>query len=142
MGTEIAIRAALKEAGLSPAEIGHVNAHGSGHRLSDLAEARALQRIFGPAGVPITALKGYMGNISSGCGSVELIGSLLGVNHGAIPRVLNCDEPDPECGELDLVLGGSRPTENPVFLTTNLTPNGQAAAVIVRGEPPAHTNES
>jgi 3-oxoacyl-[acyl-carrier-protein] synthase II len=142
VGTEIAIRAALNEAGLSPAEIGHVNAHGSGHRLSDLAEARALQRVFGPAGVPITALKGYMGNISSGCGSVELIGSLVGVNQGAIPRVLNCDEPDPECGELDLVLGASRPTSNPIFLTTNLTPNGQAAAVIVRGEPPAGLNES
>ncbi len=47
-----------------------------------------------------------MGNMVSGCGAVELIGSLLGVNRGAIPAVLNCDEPDPAC-DLDLVLGGA-----------------------------------
>jgi 3-oxoacyl-[acyl-carrier-protein] synthase II len=133
-GTEIAIRAALREAGVSPAEVGHVNAHGSGHRISDLAEARAFHRVFGPGSVPVTALKGYMGNLSSGCGSVELIGSLIGVSRGAIPQVLNCDEPDPECGELDLVLNEPRPTSQPVFVTTNLTPNGQAAAIVVKGE--------
>jgi 3-oxoacyl-[acyl-carrier-protein] synthase II len=140
VGTEIAIRAALREAGLKPAEIGHVNAHGSAHRISDLAEARAFHRVFGEGEVPVTALKGYMGNISSGCGSIELIGSLLGVNRGAIPQVLNCDDPDPECGRLDLVLGAARPTDQPVFVTTNLTPNGQAAAVVVKGEPPARSD--
>ena len=45
--------------------------------------------------VPVTALKGYMGNIVSGCGAIELIGSLLGVNRGVVPPTLNCDEPDP-----------------------------------------------
>ena len=95
-GTEVAITAALEEAGLEPAEIGHVNAHGSATRVSDLAEARAFRRIFGPGGVPVTALKGYMGNLASGCGAVELIASLIGVNRGKIPPILNCDEPDPE----------------------------------------------
>ncbi len=47
-GTEIAIRAALRDAGLEPAQIGHVNAHGAATRVSDLAEARALNRVFGP----------------------------------------------------------------------------------------------
>ena len=98
------------------------------------AEARAFHRVFGPGGsVPVTALKGYMGNMVSGCGAVELIASLLGVNKGAIPPVLNCDEPDPECG-LDLILGEPRPTANPTFLTTNLTRHGQAAALVVRGD--------
>ena len=72
-GTEVAVTAALEEAGLSPSEIGHVNAHGAATRIADLAEARAFGRIFGPHGVPVTALKGYMGNLVSGCGSVELI---------------------------------------------------------------------
>ena len=117
-----------------------MNAHGSGHKLSDLAEARAFQRVFGPGKVPGHMLKGYMGNLSSGCGSVELIGSLVGVNRGMIPQVLNCDEPDPECGDLDLVLGAPRRTENSVFVTTNLTPNGQAAAIVVKGERPTGSN--
>ena len=46
-----------------------------------------------------------MGNLVSGCGAVELIASLLGVNRGLIPPTLNCDELDPACGELDLVTG-------------------------------------
>ena len=71
IGTEVAIAAALEDAGLDPSDIGHVNVHGSATRVSDLAEARALQRIFGAGGVPVTALKGYMGNLVSGCGSVE-----------------------------------------------------------------------
>ena len=104
---------------------------------SDLAEARAFHRVFGPGGsVPVTALKGYIGNLVSGCGAVELIASLLGVNRGVIPPVLNCDEPDPEC-DLDLVRGEPRPTDNPTFLNTNLTRHGQAAALVVRGNPPA-----
>jgi 3-oxoacyl-[acyl-carrier-protein] synthase II len=138
IGTEIAIRAALRDARLTPDEIGHVNAHGAATVVSDLAEARAIARVFGegPAsGVPVTALKGYMGNIVSGCGAVELIASLLGVNRGLIPSALNCDELDPACGSIDLVSGSARATENPVFLNTNLTRHGQAASVIVRGSP-------
>jgi len=133
-GTEVAITAALEEAGLRPAEIGHVNAHGSATKVSDLAEARALRRVFGPSRVPVTALRGYMGNLASGCGAVELIISLIGVNRGRIPAVLNCEQPDPEI-ELDLVLISPRPTRNPVFVNTNLTQSGQAAALVIGGCP-------
>ena len=138
-GTEIASRAAIKDAGLSPSDIGHVNAHGAAASVTDLAEARAFRRLFGEGGAsvpPVTALKGYLGNLVSGGGAVELIGSLLGVNRGQIPVVLNCDEPDPACA-LDLVLGTPRPTTNPTFLKTNVTRHGQAAAVVVRGNPTA-----
>jgi 3-oxoacyl-[acyl-carrier-protein] synthase II len=134
-GTEIAVKAALRDAGLTPAEVGHVNAHGVGTAVSDLAEARAFRRVFGPGvRVPVTALKGYLGNVVSGCGAVELIGSLLGVNRGLVPHVLNCDEPDPACG-LDLVLGSPRAIDNPTFVKCNVTRHGQAAALVVRGNP-------
>ena len=133
-GTEIALRAALRDAGLGPAEIGHVNAHGAATIASDLAESRAFTRVFGPAGVPVTALKGFMGNLVSGCGAVELIASLLGVNRGLVPPTLNCDDPDPAC-DLDLVLGAPRAIDNPTFLNTNLTRHGQAAALAIRGNP-------
>ena len=134
VGTEIAIRSALRDAGIDAKEIGHVNAHGSATQVSDLAEARAFERIFGSGtSVPVTALKGYMGNMVSGCGAVELITSLIGVNRGEIPFILNCDEPDPAIS-LDLVRGSIRPTENPTFLNTNLTRHGQAASLVIRGE--------
>ncbi len=134
-GTEVAILSALREAGLPPSAIGHVNAHGVGSVVGDLAEARAFHRVFGAASPPVTALKGYFGTLASGCGAVELIGSLIGVNRGLIPPALNCDEPDPACA-LDIVRRAPRPTRNTVFINTNITGNGQAAAVVVRGHAP------
>lgn len=133
-GTSIAIRAALREAGLEPSEVGHLNAHGSGSKVGDLAEARAFHRVFGPNVPPVTGLKGYMGTLASGCGAVELIGSLIGVNRGLIPPALNCDHPDPACA-LDVVRGASRPTRQATFVNTNMTHNGQAAALVIRGNP-------
>ncbi len=138
VGTEIAIRAALRDAGMTPDQVGHVNAHGSATVASDLAESRAFRRVFGDhpsGGVPVTALKGYMGNLVAGSGAVELIASLIGVNRGLIPSALNCEQLDPACGPLDLVAGEARKTDNPTFLNTNLTRHGQSAAVIVRGNP-------
>jgi 3-oxoacyl-[acyl-carrier-protein] synthase II len=141
-GTEVALKAALRDAGLKPAEVGHINAHGAATNVSDLAEARAIRRVFGPErSIPVTALKGYLGNMVSGSGAVELIASLLGVNRGFIPATLNCDDPDPSC-DLDVVRGAPRPTENPVFLKTNLTRHGQAAALLIRGNPFATTDAS
>ncbi len=140
IGTEVAIAAALEDAGFEPSAIGHVNAHGSGTRISDLAEARALQRIFGPRGVPVTALKGYMGNMVSGGGAVELIVSLVSANRGMVPAILNCEQPDPEV-EADLIVKSPRPMSNPTFVNTNLTPLGQAAALVIRGLAPDSTPE-
>ena len=130
-GTEIAIRAALKDAGVEPSEIGHVHAHGASTIASDAAEANALGRVFGRS-TPITAIKGAIGNAVSGTGAIELIASLMGVNHGLIPAMINCDEP---AFDLDFVRGKPRPTANPLFLTNNLTRHGQASAMVVRGNP-------
>jgi 3-oxoacyl-[acyl-carrier-protein] synthase II len=134
-GTAIAVSAALREAGMAPTVIGHVNAHGSGSKVGDLAEARAFHRVFGASPPPVTALKGHMGTLASGCGAVELIASLIGVNRGFIPPTLNCDDPDPKCA-LDVVSRSPRPTRNSIFVNTNITANGQASALVLRGNPP------
>lgn len=140
VGTEIAIKAALRDAAIEPGAIGHVNAHGVAMVVSDLAEARALVRVFGPDGaIPVTALKGFFGNIVSGGGAVELIASLLGVNRGSIPPTINCEDLDPAC-DLDVVRGTPRPSPNPTFLKINLTRHGQAAALLIRGNPSATTD--
>jgi 3-oxoacyl-[acyl-carrier-protein] synthase II len=132
-GIELAVRAALRDAGLQPSDVGHINAHGAASPVGDRAEARAYNRVFGPQGVPVTALKGYYGNIASGGSAVELAGSLLGVGRGLIPPIANCDDPDPALG-LDLVVREPRPTSNPVFVKTSVTRHGQAAALVVRGQ--------
>jgi 3-oxoacyl-[acyl-carrier-protein] synthase II len=135
-GLELAMKAALRDAKLKPEQVGHVNAHGAATVVSDLAEARAIHRVFGPQGVPVTALKGFMGNLASGSGAVELIQSLLGASRGMLPPTLNCDTPDPQM-DLDVVRGTARPTDNSVILKNSLTRLGQAASVAVKAEPAA-----
>jgi hypothetical protein len=63
------------------------------------------------------------------------------VNRGRIPPILNCDQPDPEC-ELDLIVKLPRTTRNTTFVKTNVTPLGQAAALVVRGWPPPATGSA
>ncbi len=138
VGTEIAIRAALRDAKLSPAELGHVNAHGASTVVSDLAEARAFSRVFGEgagSGVPVTALKGYMGNLVSGLRGRRADRQPARRQSRADPADPELRRPRPGVRSIDLVTGSPRPTDNPTFLNTNLTRHGQAAAVIVRGNP-------
>ncbi|RUL88495.1 beta-ketoacyl-[acyl-carrier-protein] synthase family protein [Tautonia sociabilis] len=132
-GTELAIRAALRDAGLEPSQIGHINAHGWSTVEADLAEARAYTRLFGP-GVPVVGLKGYTANTASGCGAIELIASLLATRHGLLPATLNCDELDPRI-ELDVVRGEPRTLVDPTFVNVNFNRYGQVAALAVRGGP-------
>ena len=109
IGTEVAITAALEDAGLGPSDIGHVNAHGSATRVSDLAEARAFERIFGAGGVPVTALKGYMGNLVSGCGCRRVDRELGRRQSRARSRRSSTATSPTRNVELDLVLGSPRP---------------------------------
>src|SRR5262249_40997745 len=89
------IEAALAAAKFRPAEIGHVNAHGESSLAPDRAEAQAIRAVLGD--VPVTALKSYFGDCAAGSGAVELIGSVLALVHGRVPRTLNYETPDPEC---------------------------------------------
>ena len=126
------MRAALREAGLSPTEIGHIHAHGLGTRQGDLLEAAAIREAFkGHAEkVPVTAAKSYFGNLGAGSGLVELIASTLALGRQHLFPVLNCDTPDPECG-LNIV-HGSPGKPGDCFLNLSVTRQAQASCVIVR----------
>jgi 3-oxoacyl-[acyl-carrier-protein] synthase II len=126
-----AIRAALRDAGVDPAAVGHVNAHGVGIREVDASEAAAIRDVF-PQDVPVTALKSYLGNAGAGSGVLELIGSLLALKAGVIPKTLNYEQPDPAC-PIDVVAREHRPTDNTLFVNVNVTRAGQASALVVRG---------
>lgn len=125
-----AITAALKDAQIEAGDVGHVNAHGVAIPDVDIAEAEAIRKVF-PKGVPVTALKSYLGNAGAGAGVQELVASLLALRHGVIPKTLNCEQIDPLC-PLDVVKGEHRPTDNRVFVNVNVTRSGQASALVVR----------
>lgn len=125
-----AIKAALRDSSVEPAAIGHVNAHGLSIRDVDDAEAAAIQETF-PQGVPVTALKSYFGNAGAGSGVQEMLGSLLALRHGVIPKTLNF-EASPAGRDIDVVHGEHRPSENKLFVNVNVTRAGQASALVVR----------
>lgn len=129
-GLARAVRAALKEADVRPEDIDHVNAHGLSTRDADIAEARALQEVFGPNQVPVIAPKSYFGSLGAGSGLNEMAASLLALAHGQVPATLNYEEPDPAC---PVAVGTkTRALRKPYVLKCGFTEMGQCAAVVLR----------
>ncbi|MDX1945180.1 MAG: beta-ketoacyl-[acyl-carrier-protein] synthase family protein [Pirellulaceae bacterium] len=121
---------ALKSAGLSVAEVGHVHAHGLSTVHSDVEEAQAIAEVFGSRKVPVFAAKSYFGNLGAAGGMIELIASLLAMNAGPLYRTLNHETPDPDC-PVHVVTDSSTPAGD-VFVNVNVTPQGQASAAVVK----------
>lgn len=133
LGLIRAIETALRQAGVDPSELGHVNAHGKGTLRDDWIEARAYHRVLGPvaATVPVTGLKGYFGTFDAGSGAVELAGSLLALRAGLVPQTLNFTTPDPLC-RLNVVEREPWRLRNLTALSVNRTAMGQSGAVVFR----------
>jgi 3-oxoacyl-[acyl-carrier-protein] synthase II len=130
-GLARAIHAALTEAGISPVELDHVNAHAAGNQ-EDAWEARGLLEALGEARTPVLPVKSYIGNAGAGASVIELAASLLALNDGIAPGALNQDYPDPECGAL-IIPREPRKVTKPYVLKVACTELGQCAAVVVRG---------
>ncbi len=124
----VAITRALDHAGLTPDEVGHVNAHGASTRDDDRIEAQAIRATLGD--VPVFAPKSYFGNLGPGGGAVEMVASILALHHEMIPPTLNYEHPDSEC-PVCVVSGECVPSRRPTALLLNHTPQGQAAAVVL-----------
>jgi 3-oxoacyl-[acyl-carrier-protein] synthase II len=138
-GAAAAIAAALADAGVAPAELDHVNAHGTGTRKNDPAEARALRRVLGGEAdrVPVTSTKGQLGHLIGAAGAVELLAALFALEAQVLPATLNLATPDPEC-PLVHVANTPRPARVRTVLKTSFGFGGQNAALVVgalRGEP-------
>ncbi len=125
-----AIRGVCQAAGLAPADVGHVNAHGVGTVEMDRAEARAIAAELGA--VPVTAPKSSFGHLGAGGGAVELLASLLGLERGLVPATLNYRSPDPEC-PVNVVHGGPLAGRPNTAVKVNLCSTGQAVAIAIRG---------
>ena len=121
---------ALRTSGLKPEEVGHIHAHGLSTRECDQHEAEGIQDVLGLARTPVTAAKSYFGNLGAGSGLVELIASVLALENGVLFPILNYETPDPACPIHAVKTGGQPAGDN--FINLNITPQGQASAVVVR----------
>ena len=122
------IRRAMAEAGITAADLDHVNAHAPGTTEDDAWEARGIAEAVGT--VHVAALKSQLGNLGAGGGAVELAGSLVGMEQGWRPGTLNYREADPRCPVV--VACESAAMRKPYVLKVSGTELGQCAALIVR----------
>ena len=108
-GAALAMTAAIKDAGLTPADIDHINAHGTATPLGDTAECRGIHRAFGEHArrVAVTSTKSHIGHLLGASGGVESIFCLLALRSGRIPPTINLQNLDPDCA-IDVVAGEPR----------------------------------
>ena len=98
---------ALNDAGLLPADIGQINAHGTSTPLNDAAEAQAIARVFGDLNPYVTGTKGVTGHSLGAAGALEAVAVVLSMLNETIPRTHGTTEIDPEFGDLNLVYSDS-----------------------------------
>jgi 3-oxoacyl-[acyl-carrier-protein] synthase II len=106
-GAAACMQMALDDAGLSPAQIGHVNAHGTSTPLNDASEAEAIRKVFGDHAPPVTSTKGVTGHLIGAAGATEALASLLAVQNGSVPPTANVERLGDDI-HIDVVAGGAR----------------------------------
>ncbi|HEY3299402.1 MAG TPA: beta-ketoacyl-[acyl-carrier-protein] synthase family protein [Methylophilaceae bacterium] len=103
-GQAYAMRAALSCAGLQPADIGYINAHGTATALNDPVETASIKQVFGERAMqtPVSSTKSMHGHLMGATAAVEFIACVLALKHQSIPPTMNLQVPDPQC-DLDYV---------------------------------------
>ena len=125
------MRLALKNAGLSPKDIGYVNAHGTGTINGDIAESLATEEVFGK-NIPISTLKSYTGHTLGAAGAIEAILSIEMMNKGWFAPNLNLKNLDEQCGELDYIVGEGRNIDCEYIMTNNFAFGGINTSIILK----------
>ncbi|MBM3259055.1 MAG: beta-ketoacyl-ACP synthase II [Candidatus Sericytochromatia bacterium] len=130
-GMQRAILAAIRDASLSLADIGYINAHGTSTPANDKAESAGLRAVFGAAldDIPVSSIKSMTGHLLGAAGAVEAAATVLSLHHGLLPMTLNYADPDPDC-PLDVIAGAARSRAVRAALSQNMGFGGQNAALV------------
>ena len=118
------------DAGLQPADIGQINAHGTSTPLNDAAEAEAVAEVFGPPGLPVTSTKGVTGHALGAAGALEAVAVLLSMEHRSIPPTAGTTAVDPDF-TIDLVVGEARPWTPAPSISNSFGFGGHNGSVII-----------
>ncbi|MGH3747150.1 MAG: beta-ketoacyl-[acyl-carrier-protein] synthase family protein [Micromonosporaceae bacterium] len=129
-GAAECMRRALASGGIQPEQVGYVNAHGTGTKLGDIAEATALQLVFGAEAVPVSSTKALTGHMLGASGAVEAAASALAVARGLLPPTANLDDPDPRCA-IDHVRKQPRSCQPEFALSNSFGFGGQNVSLLL-----------
>ncbi|HEV8655127.1 MAG TPA: beta-ketoacyl-ACP synthase II [Candidatus Limnocylindria bacterium] len=132
-GGALSMAAAIENAGITPQEIGYINAHGTSTPANDRAETQAIKQVFGDHAYKLMAssTKSMTGHLFGAAGALEAIVCLLALRDGCIPPTINYDTPDPEL-DLDFVPNHARASKISVALTNSMGLGGTNASLIFR----------
>ena len=132
-GMAASMSAALRDAQIPPEDIDYVNAHGTATSVGDLAETKALKRVFGERAykLPISSTKSVTGHLLGAGGAVEAIACLCATRDNIAPPTINLDNPDPEC-DLDYVPNVAREVPIRTTMTNSFGFGGHNATLILR----------
>ncbi|STR68518.1 3-oxoacyl-ACP synthase [Raoultella ornithinolytica] len=131
---QICMEQSLRMAGLSAQDIGYISAHGTATDRGDIAESQASAAVFGDR-VPISSLKSYFGHTLGACGALEAWMSLQMMREGWFAPTLNLRRPDPQCGELDYIMGESRRIDCEFIQSNNFAFGGINTSIIIQRWP-------
>ena len=129
-GARRCMELALDDAGISTAQVGTINAHGTSTPLNDLAESMAIESLFGDASPPVTSCKGVTGHSLGGAGAIEAVASMLTIDRGMIPPTIGLETIDPAI-HLDVVKGEARPLGLPVVLSNSFGFGGHNGSLVL-----------
>jgi 3-oxoacyl-(acyl-carrier-protein) synthase len=123
---------ALDNAGVTPAAVDYINAHGSSTPINDPVETKAIKRTFGEHAynIPISSTKSTIGHAMGGAGAIEAAVCVLSIEQGIIHHTLNLENPDPEC-DLDYVPGELRKADVRVTISNSFGLGGQNACLVL-----------
>ncbi len=135
-GAARAMAGALSDAGIDPASVGYINAHGTGTAANDKTECAAVADVFGPHAdrLMISSTKSMHGHLIGGTGAVELLACIMALRDGIIAPTIGYQEPDPECA-LDIVPNTARAAKIDIALSNAFAFGGLNAVLALRRAP-------
>ena len=128
-----AMELAIKDAGITPADITYINAHGTSTKYNDQFETEAIKSVFGEAAkkVAVSSTKSMTGHMLGAAGAVEAIICAKAIEEGYIPATINYETPDPDC-DLDIVPNVGREQEVTYAMSNSLGFGGHNATIVLK----------
>jgi 3-oxoacyl-[acyl-carrier-protein] synthase II len=132
-GAARAMRLALEDAGVGPADIGYINAHGTSTQLNEKLETAAVKHAFGEcaARVPISSTKSMTGHLLGAAGSLEAVITLRALAEGLLPPTINQEVPDSDC-DLDVIPNEAREADVGIAMSNSMGFGGHNVSLILR----------
>ena len=124
---------AIRQAGLQPADVDYINAHGTSTKVNDRLETLAVKKVFGDHArkLPMSSTKSMTGHLIAAAGAVEMILCVKAIETGIVPPTINQEEPDPEC-DLDYVPNAARRHPVRTAMSNSFGFGGQNISLIAR----------